>query len=320
MKADQARADVKARDALVRAAVANVKKAQVDLEHTVIRSPIDGIVVKRDVDAGQTVTATLQSPVLFTIADLAKMDLLTEVSEGEVGAVRPGSRVSFRVESLGATTFEGTVASVRLQPYAEATTAVATSGTPGTTATGTTGTSSATSSSSANSAAGPQSGNTGTGNPASPSGGTSGTPPPGGASTTSSPARTTSGNSGGPVTYTAVVNVDNADGRLTPGATAIVTITGDTRRQVLRVPNAALAFRPSAELLERTGQSALTSALPEGQSGADRGRGVRYVWRFENQRFSPVEVRIGLSDSQWSEVLGGGVEPGDQFVTAATRR
>jgi multidrug resistance efflux pump len=79
------------------------------------------------------VAAAFQSPVLFTIADLSRMQLLTEINEGEIGGVEPGSRVSFHVESIGPVTFEGTVTAVRLQPYAKSTGAVATTGsTPGT--------------------------------------------------------------------------------------------------------------------------------------------------------------------------------------------
>jgi hypothetical protein len=78
-----------------------------------------------------TVAATLQSPVLFTIADVRLMHLLTEVNEAEVGSVQPGSDVSFQVESMGPETFHGKVADVRLQPCADqagAIVAVATTG------------------------------------------------------------------------------------------------------------------------------------------------------------------------------------------------
>src|SRR4029079_11875279 len=101
----QAEADLRAKQAVIKTAQAAVKQAEVDLDRTVVRSPIDGIVVNRAVDVGQTIAATLQSPVLFTIADLRSMHLLTEVNEGEVGGVSRGSTVSFQIDSLGPRTF-----------------------------------------------------------------------------------------------------------------------------------------------------------------------------------------------------------------------
>ena len=97
----QAEAGLRGKQAGIKTAQAAVKQAEVDLDRTVVHSPIDGIVVNRAVDVGQTVAATFQSPTLFTIADVRTMNLLTEVNEGEIGGVRKGSDVAFQVESLG---------------------------------------------------------------------------------------------------------------------------------------------------------------------------------------------------------------------------
>jgi HlyD family secretion protein len=300
----QAEADLKGRQAAIQSARAGVKQAQVDLERTVIRSPIDGVVVSRSVDVGQTVAATLQSPVLFTIADVRSMHLLTEVNEGEVGGVRRGSDVTFQVESLGAQTFHGTVADVRLQPYADqagAMVAVATTGTgaaSGASSNGTGGTATgAASGSTASTAA-----TTVNATSASGSSGSSSTAP-------------------GAVTYTAVVDVPNQDGRLAPGGTAIVTMSGGSRAGVLRLPNNALSFRPSPQVLERTGQQDLpvsAGGAPEARS--DRQSRISQVWRFENNRFVPVDVVTGLSDDRWTEMISGPVQAGDQLVTSAAPR
>jgi HlyD family secretion protein len=94
-------------------AQASVNQNQVNLEHTIITTPIDGIVTQRSVDVGQTVAASMQAPTLFVIAaDLTKM----QVNAADVGRIRPGQHVTFRVDAYPTDTFSGTVAQVRLQP------------------------------------------------------------------------------------------------------------------------------------------------------------------------------------------------------------
>jgi len=292
---DQAQANLKAAEAAIVSAQATVKQAEVDLERTVIRSPIDGVIVNRAVDIGQTVAATLQSPTFFTIADLKKMQLLTEINEGEVGGVQPGSPVSFVVESMGAEPFQGKVATVRLQPYAEST---STAGRGAATAIGTAGTS----------------GGSTSGGGAGTSGGSNASTANASSATSASSSTTGTGPAApGAVTYTAVIDVNNADGRLAPGTTAIVTVNSGSRQNVLRLPNTALSFRPSPAVLERTGQEGLEVESKSG-GGGDR---PLYVWKFENDKFVPIEVRTGLSDDRWTEMLSGNVQPGDQLVTSA---
>jgi HlyD family secretion protein len=114
---DAARAQLQSADAQVVQAQAAVNQADVNLEHTVITAPIDGIVTSRSVDVGQTVAASLQSPTLFVIAaDLTKMQVNANIDEADVGRIRPAQRVTFRVDAYPAEEFTGTVAQIRLQP------------------------------------------------------------------------------------------------------------------------------------------------------------------------------------------------------------
>jgi len=245
-------ADLKAAEAQVVEAKANVSQAAVNLEHTTIESPIDGIVVARNVDVGQTVAAAFQAPVLFTIAtDLTHMQVEVDVDESDVGAVQAGTRVTFEVQSYPHETFQGTVSQVRLQPVAEQTaTATAVGG--GATATG---------------------------------------------------ATTTIGTVIG---YATMIDVDNPDEKLRPGMTATVTLAGLRRDHVVRIPNSALSFRPAPAVL-----SAIKESVGSPPSTSSR------VWRFDGRQFMPVDVRVGLADNEWSELISGSLHPGDAVVTEA---
>ena len=105
---EQARAQVLQKEAAVQV-------AQTNLDYTVIHAPIDGTVVARNVDVGQTVAASLQAPTLFTIAqDLTKMQVYAKTDESDVGQIRPGQRVMFKVDAYPRDTFYGTVSQVRM--------------------------------------------------------------------------------------------------------------------------------------------------------------------------------------------------------------
>jgi HlyD family secretion protein len=96
---------------------AALRVAQTNLNYTVIRSPIDGTVVARNVDVGQTVAASLQAPTIFTIAqDLSKMLVYTKTDESDVGNIKPGKQVTFKVDAFPKETFHGTVTQVRMNP------------------------------------------------------------------------------------------------------------------------------------------------------------------------------------------------------------
>ena len=112
-----AKAQVKSAEAQVTQANASLNQNEVNLEHTVIRTPIDGIVISRLVDIGQTVAASFQAPELFAIAaDLTKMRVIANIDESDVGRIRPNQRATFSVDAFPDEGFEGTVTQVRLEP------------------------------------------------------------------------------------------------------------------------------------------------------------------------------------------------------------
>lgn len=163
-------AQVRNGEAQVKQREAQLSQAKVDLERTMIRAPVDGIVVKKSVEPGQTVAASLQAPELFVIAqDLREMQVETSIDEAEVGRVRVGQVASFTVDSFPGRTFGGTVSQVRKAALVVQNV----------------------------------------------------------------------------VTYIAVISASNADLSLFPGMTANVRIIVDTRDNALRIPNAALRFRPA---------------------------------------------------------------------------
>ena len=181
------------RKADLKQARAQLQSARVDMQHTTIRSPIDGVVIARSIDQGQTVAASLQAPQLFVIAnDLAQMQVETKIDEADIGQLRQGLPVSFTVDAFPDREFEGRVTQVRLEPIVESNV----------------------------------------------------------------------------VTYTTVINTGNPDGQLRPGMTANVTVKIERRDDVLRVPNAALRFRPPNPGGERGGA---TAAGMSGGGGGGRG-------------------------------------------------
>ena len=114
---DAAVAQVEVNRAQAAQAQASLKQATVDLNNTVIRSPVDGLVISRNVDVGQTVAASLQAPTLFTIAnDLARMEVHTNVDEADVGNVREAQEVTFTVDAFPSRRFRGRVHQVRNAP------------------------------------------------------------------------------------------------------------------------------------------------------------------------------------------------------------
>jgi HlyD family secretion protein len=116
-----AAAGLKNADAQIAQAAAGVRQAEVNLEHAIIRSPIDGIVVSRNVDVGQTVAASVQTPVLFLLAgDLTQMQLHATIDETDVRQVHTGDAATFTVDAYPNRTFHGVVRQVRLQPLDEA--------------------------------------------------------------------------------------------------------------------------------------------------------------------------------------------------------
>ncbi len=124
---DQARAQLQSAQAQLAQARAQVTQAQaavdlaqVNLDHTIIRAPIDGVVVARNIDVGQTVAASFQAPTLFLIAnDLTQMQVLADIDEADVGQLGPESEVTFTVDAFPRDTFSGRISQIRLNPVTE---------------------------------------------------------------------------------------------------------------------------------------------------------------------------------------------------------
>src|SRR4029453_18795916 len=189
--------------AQVEKAKADVGQATVDLDHTVIRSPVDGVVIARDVDVGQTVAASVQTPVLFSIAaDFRHMEVQADVDESDVGEIKEGAPVTFTVAAYPLEPFSGTVSLVRVQPTIERVT---------------------------------QSTQT----------------------TSFSPGATThpAGGPGSIVSYMAVIDVDNPAEEFRPGSAATREIAAAHKDDAIRIPNGALTFRPTDDMLKTTGSA-----------------------------------------------------------------
>jgi len=119
------------------------------------------------------------------------------------------------------------------------------------------------------------------------------------------------------VSYATMIDVDNPGERLRPGMTASVLLTGIHHDRVTRIPNAAVSFRPPADVF--TALHEKEPPVPQASFATD-GQKPRELWRYDGMRLTPVLVQIGLSDSQWTEVTRGSLQPGDTIVTNATVR
>ncbi|HSJ81477.1 MAG TPA: efflux RND transporter periplasmic adaptor subunit [Thiobacillus sp.] len=223
---DQALAAREQAMAQVRVARAQVTRDQTNLGFTVIRSPVDGTVINRQVDVGQTVAASFQTPTLFQIGkDLTQMQIDSTVSEADIGQVKVGQPVKFLVDAFPDASYSGAVRQVRLNARTEQNV----------------------------------------------------------------------------VTYNVVVDVANPDLALMPGMTANLRVEVETRPDVLRVPTAALRFRPPVDPAAERGSTPRGAAVHV--LGAD-GQPVR------------VAVRTGISDKAYTEIVSGDLKPGDAVIVA----
>jgi HlyD family secretion protein len=285
--------------ASLKSAEVNLERARQNLSYTEIRAPINGIVVNRAVDAGQTVAASFSAPQLFLIAeDLAKMRILAAVDESDIGQIFKGQPVKFTVQAYPNETFTGQVEQVRLQSTVQENV----------------------------------------------------------------------------VNYTAVIAVENPDGRLLPAMTATVEFIVAQATDVLKVPNAALRLRPTEEMTaalraqheERMNRRAAGAGAdsgraqpgaggsgtqgPEARAGAGewaaRRREARagagelggqaqgdqaasrsgarsgnrsLLWFLdENGKVTARPVRTGITDGQYTQVEGPDIREGLQVIAAIT--
>lgn len=298
---EQARADVDRR-------TARASQAKRNLDYCRITSPVDGVVVSRDVDVGQTIAARLSAPPLFHIAeDLTKMYVYTKLDSSDVGKVRRGLAATFTVNAFPNEVFEGQVVEVRINPNPQAPVSRATpvgqfqrSITAGVTAGGDTSSELSASASAAAGGAGGSRGGSSGGSSSGSSGGSSGLPgTTATANAASSPPPEAKRNT--VVVYDALIEFRNPERKLLPGMTAYVTIPLQSVKGKLKVPNAALRFTPNLPDAER--RRLLESA------GARDGSAV--VWVIdEPNKYRPVAVKPVLTDYVFTAVESPELQPG----------
>jgi HlyD family secretion protein len=254
----------------IQTAAISLERAERNLSYATIISPIDGVVIERNVDEGQTVAASLSAPQLFLIAnDLKRLEIQAAVDEGDIGQIQPGQKARFTVQAYNDEMFNGVVRQVRLQSTVE----------------------------------------------------------------------------NNVVTYTAVIDVDNTDGRLLPGMTATVDFLIERVEDVFMIPNAALRFRPTERLMGEfrarmeaqraaSGDSVSGSRAapggaarpgaaggrPAGMNGGFGGASNRaMLWYLDDAgQVQTVRVETGITDGSSTEIRGEGLAEGMQIIAGVT--
>lgn len=236
-------------------------REKTNLEYTVIRSPINGTIIDRKVDVGQTVAASFNTPTLFQIAkDLEKMQIDTSVAEADVGRLRDAMPVRFTVDAFPDRDFQGKIRMVRLNPTIQQNV----------------------------------------------------------------------------VTYNVIVDVSNDEGVLKPGMTAQVSMVVATKNDVVRIPNAALRFKPLRDdkdkdlkgkrdkgdkekgLAEKTAQAAPATESDAAKAEGRRKPPTRVYKLNEKNELVAVDVQTGVSSNQFTELVSGDIKPGDELVVRDT--
>ena len=250
---DQSRRELDVAVANIKLAQAQLARAQADLNNSIIRAPIDGVIIKRTIDLGQTVAASFNTPNLFQIAqDLTKMQIDTSVSEADVGALKQGQAARFVVDAYPDREFDATMRQFRLAANVVQNV----------------------------------------------------------------------------VTYNVVLDVENQQELLKPGMTAQVRLVVGNRPNVLRIPTAALRFRLSDEEAEKEkknkkASASASAAVPAPQEDDDltfrsKNETTRMfkVFKLDDKNQAvPVDIKIGLSNFRFTEVLAGDLKKGDKVIT-----
>ena len=254
---DQAQANYDSAVAAVGQAQSTLSQAQTDLRNSKIVTPIDGVVVDRQYDVGQSVAASFQAPTIFTIAqDLTKMQVSADVAEADIGMCKVGQSVRFTVDAYPDQVFRGKIAQIRLNATVNQNV----------------------------------------------------------------------------VTYPVIIEVSNPDLALRPTMTANVTIDVAVVKNVLRVPNAALRWRPeekaAAPPTPSPEERAARSTSDRGSTGAmkqfDRtagggkarkaGQTIYLLASLPRAEPKPVDIRSGITDGRFTQVVSGDVKDGDLVV------
>jgi len=254
---DAAEAQYKSAAAQVQQARAALSQVLTNLGYTKIISPIDGIVVDRQYDVGQTVAASFQAPTLFQIAqDLTKMQVQADVDQSDIGRVQVGQIARFSVDAYPEEEFRGRISQIRYNAQVNQNV----------------------------------------------------------------------------VTYPVIIEVANPEGRLRPKMTANVTIDVSTVQNVLRVPNAALRFKPptdnarastgasGGDAMQRAARSGRGNG-PAGAAGQLPGSPRRSASKAQTvytldaeKKLQAVEIRTGISDGRFTHVVSGSLQEGDLVV------
>lgn len=250
---DQSVQALKSAQAQLSTTRAQLQRDRTNLSYSIIRSPVSGIVIDRQIDIGQTVAASFQTPTLIKIAqDLSKMQIDTSFAEADIGNIKVGQLAKFSVDAFPNLNFEGMVKQIRLNPV-----------------------------------------------------------------TTSNV-----------VSYNVVISVDNPEQILLPGMTAYVSIVFAKRDNVLLVPNAALRFKPKLDDAEAAAngagnkngeakRSAGKKQAVDKQLTDSLGRGKVFV--LENGKPQMREVKVGITDGKFTEIVAQQLQAGDQVIVGATQ-
>ncbi len=251
---DVALATLHSADAMVKIKQASLSNAMVNLNYCKIVSPVNGVVISRAVELGQTVASSFNTPTIFQIAnDLTKMQIDSNVAEADVGGILETQSVDFTVDAYPTRTFHGEVAQVRNSPITV----------------------------------------------------------------------------NNVVTYDTVISVTNSDYKLKPGMTANVSIIVAHREDALKIPNAALRFRPPDSALILTnaagaGPGGATNdvAAGKGPRRAKGQRGLRTVYVLADETgtamLKPVPVKTGITDGIFTEITEG-LKEGEKVVSSVVQ-
>ena len=222
-------------EAQLEVAKSQIERDQVNLAYSVIRSPVSGVIISRQVDIGQTVAANFQTPTLFQIAqDLKKMQIDTNLSEADVGLVKEDMPVSFSVDAFPGRQYQGHVRQIRLNPI----------------------------------------------------------------------------NTQNVVSYNVVIDVQNDDLSLLPGMTAFVNFVVAENKNILRVPNMALTFKPS----EKSSRKKDKENDTKGDLILDKDN-KQVIYLLKDNLPVRVKVVTGISDGKFTQVVSGEAAAGDLVIT-----
>jgi HlyD family secretion protein len=218
-------------------------QARTNLQYSIIKSPVDGIVVSRNVDVGQTVAASFTTPTLFTIAqDLTKMEIDTSVDEADISRINLGQPVSFTVDAYPDTRFTGKVTQIRNAPIITQNV----------------------------------------------------------------------------VTYIVVIGVDNKELKLKPGMTANVSIETARKENVLKIPSAALRFKPKSGKGTKDAKDAREKPAGADARKPKKGAGQQvFILGAENKPIA-VPVKTGISNGGQVELVEGNLKENDEVVVEQT--